>query len=117
MLEVKPATPVLHGFHSAYANQVFQPGCSDEMVQFYEHEAWVEDDKVAAEIDLLIKKGRIPHISRISVVELEEATARAKANLEALMFKAAAVGNAGANTGITTTTSIEATTAKTVNSK
>lgn len=117
MPEVKPAIPVLHGFHSAYANQVFQPGCSDEMVQFYEHEAWVEDDKVAAEIDLLIKKGRIPHISRISAVDLQEAAARAKANLEALLFKAAAASNGAGNSGMTTTVSIEATTAKTVISK
>lgn len=105
----------LHGFHSAYENQRFQPGSSQDMVQFFDHEAWIEDDAVAAELDKMIAKGAVPHIRRIEASTIEAEAEKAEANLTALRAKALAAknaaianSNAGASVGITTTSNLGA---------
>ncbi len=71
----------LHLFTSSNPDQRFQPGCAAEMTKFFGGEALVEDDAVAAELDSLIAKGRIPEIKRLNigdkVAELEAAEAKA----------------------------------------
>lgn len=94
----------LHMYYSAFENQRFQPGCSTDMVQFFNHEAYIEDDAVAAELDKLIEKGAVPHIRRIQSTELEKEVERQAENLKALKAKAAAMSNQGAAVGGMTTT-------------
>lgn len=98
----------LHGFYSAYANQRFQPGTSPDMVQFFNHEAWIEDDAVAFELDGMIKKGAVPHISRINADDLSAAAEKAAAEAEAFRRKAALAKAATVVTGTTTTTTMGA---------
>ena len=105
--ETKP----LHLFQSAYENQRFQPGCSTETVQFFNHEAVVENEAVAVELDKLIAKGAIPHIKRIMVEDVAKEAARQEANYKAAIAKLAAVSNGAGNVGMTTTINLGATAA------
>ena len=73
----------VHLFTSTNPDQRFQPSSSNEMVQFFNGEAAVEDDIIAAELDGLIARGRIPEITRVNIgtkiEELEKAQAKADA--------------------------------------
>ena len=73
----------VHLFTSTNPDQRFQPSSSNEMVQFFNGEAAVEDDTIATELDGLIARGRIPEITRVNIgtkiEELEKAEAKAAA--------------------------------------
>ena len=74
----------IHFFTSTNPDQRFQPGCTNEMVQFFRGEAVVENDAVAAELDGLIARGRIPEIRRVDIGTKAEELAQAEAKALAL---------------------------------
>lgn len=110
----------IHLFTSTNPDQRFQPSSSNEMVQFFNGEAAVEDDAIATELDTLIARGRIPEITRVNIgtklEELEKAEAKAKAlrhvlaQLNAGGMPDEALGrggvNSGAVVGVTTTSGV-----------
>ena len=107
----------IHLFTSTNPDQRFQPSSTNEMVQFFKGEAAVEDDVVAAELDSLIARGRMPEITRVNIgtklEELEQAEAKAAAlrhvlaQLNAGGMPDEALGRggirSGATVGVTTT--------------
>jgi len=108
----------IHLFTSSNPNQRFQPGCAADMIQFFNGEAVVESDEVAAELDSLIARGRIPEIARLKIgdKEAELAAAEAKAaSLRHVLAQIQAGGTpdgsgakfaSGASAGITTTAGV-----------
>jgi hypothetical protein len=107
----------IHLFTSSNPNQRFQPGCAADMIQFFNGEAVVESDEVAAELDSLIARGRIPEIARLKIGDKEAELAAAEAKAASLRHVLAqlnaggmpdeALGrggiNSGAVVGVTTT--------------
>ena len=69
----------VHLFTSTNPDQRFQPSSTNEMVQFFNGEAAVEDDAIATELDTLIARGRIPEITRVDIgTKLEKLKLRQK---------------------------------------
>lgn len=92
----------LHVFKSSLARMSFQPGCSNKMIDFVNHEAVIEDAAVAAELDLLISQGRLESIRRVTAADKQEEVEQLEAQLAALRAAKTALQEADAGPGKTT---------------
>lgn len=89
----------LHVFKSSLVRMSFQPGCSNKMIDFVNHEAVVEDDEVAAEMDLLISRGRLEGIRRVTAEDKQAEVDQLEAQLAALRAAKVALQEADAGQG------------------
>lgn len=89
----------LHVFKSSLVRMSFQPGCSNHMIDFVNHEAVVENDEVAAEMDLLISRGRLEGIRRVTAEDKQAEVDQLEAQLAALRAAKVALQDADAGSG------------------
>ena len=101
---------MMHVFTSATPDMQFQPGCTNEMVRFFNGEAIIEDDAVAAELDSLIAKGKMPEVQRLDMSKEEDQVKALEAKLAAKKERIAALqqgeGISKAVVGTTTTSNM-----------
>lgn len=93
----------LNVFKSSLVRMSFQPGCSNHMVNFVNHEATVEDEAVAAEMDLLISKGKLEGIRRVTAEDKQAEMEQLEAQLANLRAAQVALQQADAGDGRITT--------------
>ena len=99
-----------HIFTSASPDQQFQPSCINEMVRFFNGEAVIENDAVAAELDSLIAAGKVPEIQRLDISKEADQVAALEAKVQAKKERLAALqsgeGISRAVIGGTTTSNV-----------
>jgi len=101
---------MMHVFTSATSDMQFQPSCSNEMVRFFNGEAIIENDAIAAELDGLIAKGKLPEVQRLDLSKEADQVAILESKLAAKKERILALQqgqeNSRAITGVTTTANV-----------
>ena len=89
----------LNVFKSSLKRFSFQPGCSNEMISFVNHEAVIDNDEIAAEMDMLISKGKLEGVRRVTADDKQAEVEQLEAQLSALRAAKVALQDADAGQG------------------